>query len=117
MSEWHRTKSLSKGKMICNDGLKNKRSANSLHFSWEFRAVFNQRKSSCKRTRCLTKISPKKITSKKNKRSSNALHSAREEDRLNVNRTAKNSLVLINVLMQPYSLINYRIKFNLQRKR
>ena len=67
MSEWHRTNSLSKGKMICNDGLKNKRSANSLHFSWEFRAVFNQRKSSCKRTRCLTKISPKKITSKKQK--------------------------------------------------
>ena len=60
MSEWHRTKSLSIGKMICNDGLKNKRSANSLHFSWEFRAVFNQRKLSCKRTRWLTKISPKK---------------------------------------------------------
>ena len=43
MSEWQRKKSLSKVKMICNDGHKNKRSANSLHFSWEFRAVFNQR--------------------------------------------------------------------------
>ena len=27
--------------MIYNDGLKNKRPANSLHLSWEFRADFN----------------------------------------------------------------------------
>ena len=38
------------------------------------------------------------------------------EDRLNVNRTAKNTL--INLLrIQHYSLINYRIQFNLQRKK
>ena len=41
-----------------------------------------------------------------------------DEDLLDLNRTAKNTLVLINVLrIQPYSLISYRIKFNLQGKR
>ena len=40
------------------------------------------------------------------------------EDRLNVNRTAKNTLDLINLLrIQHYSLINYRIQFYLQRKK
>ena len=40
------------------------------------------------------------------------------EDRLNVNRTAKNTLVLRNFLrIQPYFLTNYRIEFNLQKKR
>ena len=39
------------------------------------------------------------------------------EDRLNVNRT-KYTLVLINVLrIQPYSLITYRMKFNLQTRK
>ena len=42
MNEWCRTKSLSEGKMIYNDGHKNRRSTNSLHYSsWQFRAVFN----------------------------------------------------------------------------
>ena len=62
MSEWLRTKSLQKGKMNHYDGIENRRSANSLHSSWEYRAVFKC-KSSCKRRRWLTKISPKaKIT-------------------------------------------------------
>ena len=40
------------------------------------------------------------------------------EDRFDVNRTAKRTLVLIKVLrIQPYSLISYRLKFNLQSKR
>ena len=38
-------------------------------------------------------------------------------DRLNVNRTAKNTLVLINVLrIQPYSLISEGKKFNYRGK-
>ena len=67
----------------------------------------------------MTKISPEaKITSKKQRVLKCFAFLTGGEDRLHVNRTAKNTLVLINVLrIQPYSLITYRIKFNLQRKR
>ena len=67
MIEWHRTKSLSKGKMLHNDGLKNKWSANSLHSSWEFGAVFNVNRAA-EDTSWLTKLSQQaKMTSKKQK--------------------------------------------------
>ena len=77
-----------------------------------------QCKSSCKRTRWLTNISLKaKITSKKQVLKWVAFLTE-GEDRLNVNRTAKNTLGLINLLrIQHYSLTNYRIQFNLQRKK
>ena len=40
-----------------------------------------------------------------------------DEDRFDVNRNAKNTLVLINVLrIQPYSLISYRMKFSYKGK-
>ena len=59
-----------------------------------------------------------KITSKKQKVLKCVAFLTGAEDRLHVNRTEKNTLVLIDVLrMQPYSLITHRIKFNLQRKR
>ena len=84
------------------------------------RAVFKC-KSSCKRTRWLTKLSPKaKITYKEQKLLSQMRYILLTgcEDRLNVNQTAKHTLVLINVLrIQPYSMVSFRLKFNLQRKR
>ena len=105
--------------MIYNDGLKNKRSANSLHLSWEFRADFNVNRAAKEHAGEGQKSPQKaKITSKKQKVLKCVAFLAGAEDRLHVNRTEKNTLVLINVLrIQPYSLITHRIKFNLQRKR
>ena len=76
-----------------------------------------QCKSSCKRTRWLTKkLSKGKnwTTSKKQKVLKCLAFLAGNEDRLKVNETAQNTLVL---RIQPSSLINYRIEFNSQRKR
>ena len=105
--------------MIYNDGLKNKRSADSLHLSWEFRADVNVNRAAKEHAGEGQKSPQKaKITSKKQKVLKCVAFLTGAKDRLHVNRTEKNKLVLINVLrIQPYSLITHRIKFNLQRKR
>ena len=56
----------------------------------------------------MTKISPKaKITSKKQKVLKCVAFLTGDEDRLNVNRTSKNTLVLINVLNNTTLFLDY----------
>ena len=65
--------------------------------------------SSCKRTHWLTKISRKaKITSKKQKVRKSGAFFKGGEDQLNVNGTAKNTLVLINVLNNTNLFLDYQ---------
>ena len=79
-------------------------SANSLPSSWEFRAVFKVNRAA-KGHELIDKISPKaKITCKKQKVLKCVAFFTGGEDRLDVNRTAKNTLVLINVLRIQRSL-------------
>ena len=57
----------------------------------------------------MTKISPEaKITSKKQKVLKSVVFLAGEKDRLNVNGTAKNTLVLINVLNNTNLFLDYQ---------
>ena len=79
-------------------------SANSLHSSWEFRAVFIVNRAA-KRHELVDKISPKaKITCKKQNVLKCVAFLTGGEDQLVVNRTAKNTLVVINVLRIQRSL-------------
>ena len=80
----------------------------------------SQCKLSCKNSTCrLKEISRKaKINSKKQKALKFVVYLSGGEDWLIVDRTAKNTLVLIKVFrIRPYALISYRIKINSQRKR
>ena len=90
------SESLSKCKMIYNDGLKNKRSANSLHLSWEFRADFSVnwavKEHAGERQKSPQKA---KITSKKQKVVKCVAFLTGGEERLNVNRIGKDTLILI----------------------
>ena len=96
MSEWHGTESLERHNDSL-DGLSNKRSANSLHSSREFRAVSMQIE--LQKNMLVDKnLSKGKTKFKKQKVLKCVAFLTGGEDWLSVNRAAKNTLVLIKVL-------------------